>query len=145
MTDEGSIRAFTVAHVRTNANIGQGLFFSHGQSHLIPLVHPDTDDLDLFKIMSALTDETRLTIVVTLSVSPGLACSGFTQDVTASVLTRHFRVLREAGLIRQHDVGTRRFNTLRKEDLDQRFPGLLDLVLKESVGRVEPYVNTECA
>ncbi|ELP62296.1 ArsR/SmtB family transcription factor [Streptomyces turgidiscabies] len=110
-----------------------------------PLVHPDTDDLDLFKIMSALTDETRLTIVVTLSVSPGLACSGFTQAVTASVLTRHFRVLREAGLIRQHDVGTRRFNTLRKEDLDQRFPGLLDLVLKESVGRVEPYVNAECA
>ena len=110
-----------------------------------PLVHPDTDDLDLIKIMSALTDETRLTIVVTLSVSPGLACSGFTQDVTASVLTRHFRVLREAGLIRQHDVGTRRINTLRKEDLDQRFPGLLDLVLKESVGRVEPYVNAECA
>ena len=110
-----------------------------------PLVHPDMDDFDLFKIMSALTDETRLTIVVTLSVSPGLACSGFTQDVTPSVLTRHFRVLREAGVIRQHDVGTRRINTLRKEDLDQRFPGLLDLVLKESVGRVEPYVNAECA
>ena len=62
------------------------------------------------------------------------------------MLTRHFRVLREAGLIRQNiDVGTRRINTLRKEDLDQRFPGLLDLVLKESVGRVEPYVNAESA
>lgn len=108
-----------------------------------PLVHPDVDDFDLFKIMSALTDETRLTIVVTLAASPGLACSGFNRDVTASVLTRHFRVLREAGLIRQHDVGTRRINTLRKEELDQRFPGLLDLVLKESVGRVEPYENVE--
>ncbi|MEV7872574.1 helix-turn-helix transcriptional regulator [Streptomyces sp. NPDC088124] len=110
-----------------------------------PLVHPDVDDFDLFKIMSALTDETRLTIVVTLAASPGLACSGFTQDVTASVLTRHFRVLREAGVIRQHDVGTRRFNTLRKEELDQRFPGLIDLVLKESVGRVTPYTNAESA
>jgi DNA-binding transcriptional ArsR family regulator len=110
-----------------------------------PLVHPDMDDLDLFKIMSALTDETRLTIVVTLAASPGLACNGFTQDLTASVLTRHFRVLREAGLIRQHDVGTRRINTLRKEELDQRFPGLIDLVLRESVGRVTPYTNAEAA
>ncbi|WP_086799903.1 ArsR/SmtB family transcription factor [Streptomyces caniscabiei] len=110
-----------------------------------PLVHPDMDDVDLFKIMSALADETRLTIVVTLAASPGLACSGFAQDVTPSVLTRHFRVLREAGLIRQHDVGTRRINTLRKEELDQRFPGLIDLVLKESVGRVTPYTNAESA
>ncbi|MGN9794959.1 ArsR/SmtB family transcription factor [Streptomyces sp. OZ13] len=108
-----------------------------------PLIHPDVDDFDLFRIMSALTDETRLTIVVTLAASPGLACSGFNREVAASVLTRHFRVLREAGLIRQHDVGTRRINTLRKEDLDQRFPGLLDLVLKESVGRVEPYTNCD--
>ncbi|MFI7167290.1 ArsR/SmtB family transcription factor [Rhodococcus erythropolis] len=110
-----------------------------------PLVHPETESLDLFKIMSALTDETRLTIVVTLAASPGLACSGFTQDVTASVLTRHFRVLRESGVIRQHDVGTRRINTLRKDDLDRRFPGLLDLVLHESVGRVVPYVDADSA
>jgi DNA-binding transcriptional ArsR family regulator len=110
-----------------------------------PLIHPDVEDFDLFKIMSALTDEIRLTIVVTLAASPGLACSGFNRDVTASVLTRHFRVLREAGLIRQHDVGTRRINTLRKDELDQRFPGLIDLVLKESVGRVEPYTNCDSA
>ncbi|WP_251983391.1 ArsR/SmtB family transcription factor [Streptomyces rapamycinicus] len=64
-------------------------------------------------------------------------------DVAASVLTRHFRVLREAGLIRQHDVGTRRINTLCKEELDRRFPGLLALVLRERVGRVEPYENVE--
>ncbi|MGY0390625.1 ArsR/SmtB family transcription factor [Nocardioides sp. WG-D5] len=108
-----------------------------------PLIHPDADDFDLFKIMSALTDETRLTIVVTLAASPGLACGGFNREVTASVLTRHFRVLREAGIIRQHDVGTRRTNTLRKEELDQRFPGLMDLVLKESIGRVEPYTNVD--
>ncbi|WP_037144115.1 ArsR/SmtB family transcription factor [Rhodococcoides fascians] len=106
-----------------------------------PLVHPATNDLDLFKIMSALSDETRLTMLVTLAASPGLACSGITQDVTASVLTRHFRVLREAGVIFQHDVGTRRINTLRKDDLERRFPGFLDLVLRESVGRVTPYVD----
>lgn len=105
-----------------------------------PLVHPDVADLDLFAIMSALTDRTRLTIVVTLAASPGLACNGFAQDVAPSALTRHFRVLREAGLIRQHDVGTRRVNTLRKDELDERFPGLIDLVLAESAGRITPYV-----
>ncbi|MGY1497055.1 ArsR/SmtB family transcription factor [Streptomyces sp. QTS52] len=110
-----------------------------------PLVHPDPDDFDLFKVMSALTDETRLAIVVGLAASPGLACSVFRQDVTASVLTRHFRVLREAGVIRQHDVGTRRFNTLRKEELDQRFPGLIDLVLKEGAARVTPRADTDSA
>lgn len=110
-----------------------------------PLDHPETKNFDLFKIMSALTDETRLTIVVTLAASPGLACGGFAQDVTPSVLTRHFRVLREAGIIRQHDVGTRRINTLRKEELDSRFPGLFDLVLHESAGHVMPYSNAESA
>jgi DNA-binding transcriptional ArsR family regulator len=110
-----------------------------------PLIHPGIDDFDLFKVMSALTDDTRLAIVVALAASPGLACSVFKKDVTASVLTRHFRVLREAGLIHQHDVGTRRINTLRKEELDQRFPGLLDLVLKESAGRVTPRANADSA
>jgi DNA-binding transcriptional ArsR family regulator len=110
-----------------------------------PLVHPEIRDFDLFKIMRALTDETRLTIVATLAASPGLACSGFKQDVTPSVLTRHFRILREAGVIRQHDVGTRRINTLRKEELDQRFPGLFDLVLTESAKHVLPYNAADTA
>jgi DNA-binding transcriptional ArsR family regulator len=110
-----------------------------------PLIHPKMNDFDLFKIMSALTDETRLTIVVTLASSPGLACSGFKQDVTPSVLTRHFRILREAGIIEQHDVGTRRINTLRKAELDHRFPGLFDLVLSESAGRVAPYTDAKGA
>ncbi|MFD4033800.1 ArsR/SmtB family transcription factor [Streptomyces sp. NPDC058637] len=101
-----------------------------------PLLHPDEEELDLFKIMSALADPVRLGIVMTLSSRPGLACSGFYQDVTRSALTRHFRILRETGLIRQHDVGTRRINTLRKEELDRRFPGLIDLVIREGTDHV---------
>jgi DNA-binding transcriptional ArsR family regulator len=101
-----------------------------------PLVHPDPADFDLFQVMRALTDDTRLAIVVALAASPGLACSVFRQDAAASVLTRHFRVLREAGLIHQEDVGTRRINTLRKDEIDARFPGVLDLALEEGAGRV---------
>ncbi|MEV6167289.1 helix-turn-helix domain-containing protein [Streptomyces sp. NPDC051954] len=96
-----------------------------------PLTHPDTEDFDLFKIMSALADPTRLAIVVTLAHRPGLACKGFYPAVAKSALTRHLRILREAGLIHQHDVGTTRVSALRKDDLDQRFPHLMDLVINE--------------
>lgn len=44
--------------------------------------------------------------------------------------THHFRVLREAGVIEQQALGTSRLNSLRREDLDRRFPGLLDAVLE---------------
>jgi DNA-binding transcriptional ArsR family regulator len=49
--------------------------------------------------------------------------------VAKSTCTHHFRVLREAGVISQREVGTARVNSLRREDLDARFPGLLRTVL----------------
>jgi hypothetical protein len=49
--------------------------------------------------------------------------------VSKSTCTHHFRVLREAGVVRQQPDGTARLNTLRREDLDARFPGLLDAIL----------------
>ncbi len=98
-----------------------------------PLVHPRASELDLFSIMSALADPVRRGIVVNLSQSPNLSCSETMAVATASSLTRHFRVLREAGLIWQRNVGNRRENMLRKEDIDSRFPGLMDMVLHESI------------
>ncbi|WP_210586116.1 helix-turn-helix transcriptional regulator [Streptomyces sp. GESEQ-35] len=110
-----------------------------------PLTHPDAEDFDLFKIMSALTDPTRLAIVMTLASLPGLACKGFYPAVAKSALTRHLRILREAGLIRQQDAGTLRVNTLRKDDLDERFPHLMDLVIKEGAGHPILVADTESA
>jgi DNA-binding transcriptional ArsR family regulator len=49
--------------------------------------------------------------------------------VTKSTATHHFKVLREAGVIQQRRQGTARLNTLRAEDLEARFPGLLGSVL----------------
>ena len=70
-----------------------------------PLVHPDVEDFDLLTVLSALADPVRLGIVVKLIGCPGLSCGGFYPHLTASVLTRHFRVLREAGIIHQRDSG----------------------------------------
>jgi DNA-binding transcriptional ArsR family regulator len=100
-----------------------------------PLLHPDEREFDLFTVMSAFTDPVRLNIVLQLSQ---LSAGSFGLPIAKSALGRHLRVLREAGVIRQRDEGTLRVNTLRRDELDRRFPGLLGLVLKEGTARVAP-------
>lgn len=94
-----------------------------------PLTIPSEEDIDLFAVMSALTDPTRRAIVSFIAAQPGTGCSSSDFGVTKSALTRHWRVLRESGVIRQEAHGNRHRNWLRREELDRRFPGLLDLVL----------------
>ncbi len=94
------------------------------------LHHPTRDELDLPMVLHALSDPQRLRIVRRLAeVDEPCACGSFGLDVTKSTLTHHFRVLREAGVITQEVAGTAKLNTLRRDDLDARFPGLLDAVL----------------
>jgi DNA-binding transcriptional ArsR family regulator len=89
------------------------------------LAHPDVADLDLLDILHALSDPTRMTIVRTLRTDAERACGTFGVDVAPSTLTHHFRVLREAGVIRQREEGNRRWTALRGDDLEARFPGLV--------------------
>lgn len=101
-----------------------------------PLLHPDEQDIDLFTVLTAVADPVRLAIVATLGTKFEVACGCFDLPVGKSTSSRHFRVLREAGVIRQRDEGTRRINSLRREELERRFPGLLGLVLREAAARV---------
>jgi DNA-binding transcriptional ArsR family regulator len=93
------------------------------------LIHPPPEDLTVLGILHALSDPTRMTVVLTLRASPGRACGTFPVEVAPSTLTHHFRVLRAAGIIHQRDDGNRRWTTLRGEDLEARFPGLLDAIV----------------
>jgi DNA-binding transcriptional ArsR family regulator len=95
-----------------------------------PLSHPALDEIELAAVLHALSDPMRLRIVIGLSVEDKRTCKSFNLPVTKSTCTHHFRVLREAGVIRQKVEGTTRLNSLRRQDLDQRFPGLLDSVLR---------------
>jgi DNA-binding transcriptional ArsR family regulator len=133
----GRLLIATVVYVRSNANM-DCLVDTDGVASRTssPLLHPDVRDLDLFTVMAALSDPVRLGIVATLGAEPEVACGCFDLPVGKSTSSRHFRVLREAGLIRQRDQGTRRINSLRREDLEQRFPGLLALVLREAAAQV---------
>jgi DNA-binding transcriptional ArsR family regulator len=94
------------------------------------LPHPRRDELELAAVLHALSDPIRLRIVAGLAGGrEERTCGSFDLPVTKSTCTHHFRVLREAGLIHQRAEGNRRVNTLRREDLDARFPGVLDSIL----------------
>jgi len=96
------------------------------------LYHPKPDDFLLTSILSALGDPIRLSIVKNLAESGEKACGTFGLDVPKSTMSRHFRVMREAGLILVKPKATSSLNSLRREEIDSRFPGLLELVLKTS-------------
>jgi DNA-binding transcriptional ArsR family regulator len=100
-------------------------------AHLEPLVHPACEDLELLSVLRALADPTRLEIVRILASDPvgRRACGSFGLDATKQNLSHHFRVLREAGVTRAQDEGRNRLTSLRRDDLDARFPGLLAAVL----------------
>lgn len=94
------------------------------------LHHPSREELELPDVLQALSDPHRLQIVRRLAeTDEPCNCGAFGLELTKSTLTHHFRVLREAGVIAQQPVGTSKINSLRRGDLDARFPGLLDAVL----------------
>lgn len=108
------------------------------ETEIAPLAHPDASELDLPAVLHALSDPMRLRIVRELAADGGeRTCNSFNLPIVKSTCTHHFKVLREAGLIRQRVVGTKKVSSLRREDIDARFPGLLDAVLHESVAAAQ--------
>ena len=91
--------------------------------------HPERSELELPAVLHALSDPVRLRIVAGLARADDVTCGSFELPVTKSTCTHHFKVLREAGVIQQRQVGTARLNTLRRDDLEARFPGLLDTIV----------------
>lgn len=101
--------------------------------------HPARDEMQLGAILWALADPLRRRVVADLIRAPHCGertCVSFNLPVSKASLTHHFRVLREAGLIRQVDRGNSRGATLRQEDVETRFPGLLALVASDATSLV---------
>ena len=96
-------------------------------------MHPACEDLSLPNILYALGDPLRLKIVGQLSsANEEISCQHIVVDeeVAKSTQSHHFKVLREAGLIRMVPQGRRVMVSLRREDLERRFPGLLEAILQ---------------
>ena len=96
-------------------------------------MHPACEDLTLPNILYALGDPLRLRIVGQLAAAEeAMSCGDIAvvKEVAKSTGSHHFKVLRESGLIRMVPQGRRILVSLRREDLEERFPGLLDAVLQ---------------
>ncbi len=93
------------------------------------LLQPAPAEISLHAVMGALSDPVRVAIVRTLAAEGEKVCGTFDVGVSKATRSHHFRVLREAGLTDTRLEGTRRHVSLRRDDLDARFPGLLDALL----------------
>lgn len=90
---------------------------------------PASTEIDLPAVMGALADPVRVEIVRVLAAEGEKVCGTFELGVAKATRSHHLRVLREAGLTHTRTEGTRRHVSLRRDDLDARFPGLLDALL----------------
>ncbi len=98
-----------------------------------PLRHPSRDQIELPLVLDCLSDPIRLAIVCQLARhETELRCADFIDLGGKSNLTYHFAKLRESGVVLTRIVGTNRLMKLRREDLEARFPGLLDAVIKSA-------------
>jgi DNA-binding transcriptional ArsR family regulator len=90
---------------------------------------PTADAIELTAVMHALSDDARLAVVRELACGGERPCGSFDLGVSKATASHHFRVLREAGITETRVDGKRRLLSLRRGDLDARFPGLLSAVL----------------
>ena len=98
--------------------------------------HPSREELKLFSVLHALSDPARLAIVRQLQSGCECACGCLNLGLSKPTLSHHLRVLREAGITYTRCEGRHRLISLRREDLDARFPGLLAAVLSPEEARV---------
>ncbi|GAA4935635.1 DNA-binding transcriptional ArsR family regulator [Nonomuraea thailandensis] len=91
--------------------------------------HPEAGEFTLTGVMAALSDPIRVGVVRVLADGRERGWGELRAPVAKSTLSHHLRVLRDAGLTRTRQEGTRCFVTLRRQELRVRFPGLLEAVL----------------
>jgi DNA-binding transcriptional ArsR family regulator len=94
--------------------------------------HPRLEDVELANVLHALSDPVRLEIVRVLAAVEEVPCNLLHTAVSKSTMSHHFKVLREAGVTHTRTSGTKRLISLRRNELEGRFPGLLSSILHAS-------------
>jgi DNA-binding transcriptional ArsR family regulator len=100
-----------------------------------PLFHPSVEDITVEAVLHALSDPVRVAIYADIVGSEcSRSCSNFLKvsdkPIPKSTLSQHFKALREAGLIRGERRGVEMHNTSRCAEIDMRFPGLIEAIVK---------------
>ncbi|MEV6412421.1 helix-turn-helix domain-containing protein [Kribbella sp. NPDC051718] len=91
--------------------------------------HPAREQIRLEDVLAALGNPLRMTVLQVLANGGEYPCGAIVEGVSKSTLTHHWRVLRESGVINQRASGRELLLSLRRDDLDARFPGLLTTIL----------------
>ena len=96
------------------------------------IFHPAASSLDLATIMRTLGDPVRLELLRLLADGRPRLCGEISKalPLPTSTSSYHLRLMREAGLTRSRAEGTQRYVTLRRDDLEARFPGLLEVLTR---------------
>lgn len=97
------------------------------------LRHPRPEDFLLTEIFKVLSNPVQLEILVAVSKADNQPCDLFVESIPESSAI-HWSSLREAGLIRTVEHGAQRLHSLRRKELNERYPGLLDAVLVSAEG-----------
>jgi DNA-binding transcriptional ArsR family regulator len=95
----------------------------------------ELDEIDLLTVLQALSDPVRLEIVRQLAANEsgkGLRCHELRIPVAKSTGSHHLKTLSNAGITTEQEEGTSKYLRLRRAELEQRFPGLLESVLQAS-------------
>jgi DNA-binding transcriptional ArsR family regulator len=93
----------------------------------------DLTEIEILDVLQALSDPVRLEMVRQLAACPaqnGMQCGQMKLPVKKAAASHHLKVLWEAGLVSTEKQGVYKLITLRRDELDERFPGLLDSVLR---------------
>jgi DNA-binding transcriptional ArsR family regulator len=99
-----------------------------------PLFHPAPEDISLEGVLHALSDPVRVAIFSDIAGADcAQTCSAYAKvgdrEIPKSSLSQHFKVLREAGLIRSERQGVEMRNVSRCAEVEGRFPGLLPAIM----------------
>lgn len=99
-----------------------------------PLHHPSVEDITVEGLLYALSDPVRVLIYAEIARSEcPMTCSNFLRlddrTLPKSTLSQHFRILREAGLIRSERKGVEMRNTTRCEEIRERFGPMVSAII----------------
>jgi DNA-binding transcriptional ArsR family regulator len=90
---------------------------------------PSRDEISLTKVLHALSDPVRMEIVLKITRAGQVACGAFDIPMPKSTLSHHFKVLRESGLVASRREGNVLINSIRFDDLEARFPGVIGAII----------------
>lgn len=107
-----------------------------------PLFHPAAGDITVEGILHALSDPVRVRIFAQIAMAEcAQRCAAFleisNQSVPKSTLSQHFKVLREAGLIRSERCGVEMHNVSRCDEIAKRFGTLIPTIIAAHKAQTE--------